>query len=77
MEEAGNDKRVLDLFTKKSHHRGVTVLYLWLDLFPPGQLGKTISSNAHYVIYFKNPHDKTGLRTLLLHALAPNRKPLL
>ena len=28
MEEGGNDKRVLDLFTKHSHHQNVTVLYL-------------------------------------------------
>ena len=28
MEEGGQDKRVLDLFTKDSHHRNITVLYL-------------------------------------------------
>ena len=28
MEESGNDKRVLDLFPKESHHRDITVLYL-------------------------------------------------
>ena len=27
MEEGGQDKRVLDLFTKDSHHRNITVLY--------------------------------------------------
>ena len=36
MEQAGNDKRVLDLFTKESHHRGIAVLYKCQDLFPPG-----------------------------------------
>ena len=34
MEEGGQDKRVLDLFTKDSHHRNITVLYLTQDLFP-------------------------------------------
>ena len=34
MEEGGQDKRVLDLFTKNSHHRNTTVLYLKQDLFP-------------------------------------------
>ena len=43
MEEAGHDKRVLDLFTKESHHRGITVLYLCQDLFPPERFAKTIS----------------------------------
>ena len=37
MEEAGNDKRVFDLFTKELHHRGITVLYLCQDLFPLGR----------------------------------------
>ena len=34
MEEGGQDKRVLDLFTKDSHHRHITVLFLTQDLFP-------------------------------------------
>lgn len=66
MEESGNDKRVLDLFTKDSHHRGITALYLTQDLFPPGKFAKTIYRNAHYVICFKSPRDKTGIRHLLL-----------
>ena len=62
MEEGGSDKRVLDLFTKDSHHRGITALYLTQDLFPPGKFAKTINRNAHYVICFKCPRDKTGIR---------------
>jgi len=68
MEEGGNDKRVLDLFTKDSHHRGVTVLYLSQDLFPPGKFSKTINRNAHYLVAFKNPRDQTGIRNVLLQA---------
>lgn len=68
MEESGNDKRVLDLFTKDSHHRGITALYLTQDLFTPGKFAKTINRNAHYVICFKSPRDKTGIRHLLLQA---------
>ena len=66
MEESGNDKRVLDLFTKDSHHRGITALYLTQDLFPPGKFEKTINRNAHYAICFESPRDKTGIRNLLL-----------
>ena len=43
MEEGGQDKRVLDLFTKDSHYRNITVLYLTQDLFPPGKFSKTIN----------------------------------
>ena len=31
MEEGGNNKRVLDLFTKDSHHRKITAIYLAQD----------------------------------------------
>ena len=68
MEEGGNDKRVLDLFTKHSHHRHITVLYLYQDLFPPGKYAKTISRNAHYVVAFKNPRDQLGIRNLMMQA---------
>ena len=66
MAEGGQDKRVLDLFTKDSHHRNITVLFLTQDLFPPGKFAKTINRNAHYIIAFKNPRDKTGIRNILM-----------
>ena len=72
MEEGGQDKRVLDLFTKDSHHRNITVLYLTQDLFPPGKFSKTINRNAHYIVAFKNPRDQTGISTILLQAF-PDR----
>ena len=68
MAEGGNDKTVLDLFTKLSHHQGITVIYLTQDIFPPGKFAKTISRNAHYLVIFKNPRDQTGIRTLLLQS---------
>ena len=72
MQEGGQDKRVLDLFTKDSHHRNITVLYLTQDLFPPGKYSKTINRNAHYLVAFKNPRDQTGMRTVLLQ-MYPDR----
>ena len=73
MEEGGQDKRVLDLFTKDSHHRNITVLYLTQDLFPPpGKFSKTINRNAHYIVAFKNPRDQTDIPTILLQAF-PDR----
>ena len=68
MDEGGSDKRVLDLFTKHSHHQNITVLYLCQDMFPPGKYAKSISRNAHYVIAFKNPRDQLGFRNLVLQA---------
>ena len=70
MEEGGQDKHVLDLFTKDSHHRNNTVLYLPF-FFPPRKFSKMINRNAHYIMAFKNPRDQTGIRTILLQAF-PN-----
>ena len=62
------DKEVLDLFTKHSHHQNITVLYLCQDMFLTGKHAKGISRNAHYVIAFKNPRDQLDVRNLLLQA---------
>ena len=54
MSQCSNDQRVVDLFTRGSHHRGISVLYLAQNLFPPGKLSRTISLNSHYM-YVDNP----------------------
>ena len=68
MVEGGQDKELLDLFTKHSHQQNITVLYLCPDMFPSGKYAKSISRNAHDVIAFKNPRDQLGVRNLLLQA---------
>ena len=50
MRECSKDQRVSDLFTRGSHHKGISVLYLTQNLFPPGKLSRTISLNSHYFI---------------------------
>lgn len=66
MAEGSDDKSVLDLFTKHSHHQNITMLYLCQDMFPVGKYAKSISRNAHYVVAFKNPRDQLGVRNVLL-----------
>ena len=62
--QCSSDQRVSDLFTRGSHHRGLTVMYLTQNHFPPGKLSRTISLNSHYMIVFKNPRDSLGISTL-------------
>ena len=64
MSQCSNDPRVADLFTRGSHHRGISVLYLTQNLFPPGKLSRTISLNSHYMLIFRNPRDSLGITTL-------------
>ena len=47
MSDCSNDQRVSDLFTRGSYHRGISVLYLTRNLFPPGKLSRTVSLNSH------------------------------
>ncbi|XP_078355694.1 uncharacterized protein LOC144640413 [Oculina patagonica] len=77
MEEGANDKQVLDLFTKHSHHNDITVLYLCQDMFPPGKYSKSISRNAHYIVAFKNPRDQVGMRNLLIQAFPSQWKTVM
>ena len=55
------DERVTTLFTKKSHHRNTSVLYLVQNLFPKNKESRTISLNTHYMVVFNNPRDATQL----------------
>ena len=64
MGECSGDQRVSDLFTRGSHHKGVSVIYPTQNLFPPGKSSRTISLNSHYFIVFKNPRDSLGIATL-------------
>ena len=63
MSQCSNDQRVADLFTRGSH-QGISVLYLKQNLFPPGELSRTISFNSHYIMVFRNPRDSLGITTL-------------
>ena len=64
MSQCSNGQRVADLFTRGSHHRGISVVYLTQNLFPPGKLSRTISLNSHYFVIFRNPRDSLGISTL-------------
>ena len=51
------DQRVSNLFTKGSHHRNISVIYIVQNLFDKHKEHRTISLNAHYLVIFKNPRD--------------------
>ena len=50
-----DDERIVDLFTKVSHHCDVTRIYLTQNLFLPGKFSRSISLNSHYIITINNP----------------------
>lgn len=62
---------VANIFTKVSHHRNVSVLYLTQNLFPKNKFARTISLNSHYLVLFKNPRD-AGQFAVLARQMYPN-----
>jgi hypothetical protein len=66
------DQRVASLFTKKGHHRNISVMYIVQNLFHRGKHHRTISLDAHYMVVFKNPRDVSQIMTLA-HQMYPQR----
>ena len=64
MIDAGKDKRIVNLFTRRSHHRNLSVIYIVQNLFHQGKGSRSISLNSHYLVLFKNPRDKLQVLTL-------------
>ena len=53
----GVDRRITSLFTKGSHHRNLSIVYIVQNLFDQHKEHRTISLNSHYLMIFKNPRD--------------------
>ena len=51
------DSRVTNIFTKGSHHKNASVVYISQNLFSKCRENRTISLNTHYLVLFKNPRD--------------------
>ncbi|KAK2566248.1 hypothetical protein P5673_009720 [Acropora cervicornis] len=77
MNERGKDKQVSALFTKYSHHRNITMIYLCQDILPWVKYTKTINRQARYIVVFKSPRDKLGMKNLLLQAFPKRWKDVM
>ena len=74
MSQCSNEERMSDMFTKGSHHKRASVMYLMQNLFPPGKQLRTISLNSHYVFVFKNSRNALGISTLACQMYPNNTK---
>ena len=48
-----DDEKIKLWFTRKGHHRNASVVYITQNLFQQSKSSRTISLNAHYLVYFK------------------------
>lgn len=63
MNDAKSD--VMNLFTRQSHHRNLSVVFLVQNIFFNGcKFFRTISLNCHYIILTKNPRDRNQISSL-------------
>ena len=74
MTSAGDSKQISKLFTQEAHHRNLTVIFIVQNLFYQGREMRTISLNAHYLVLYKNPRDKSQIRYLSQQIFPENSK---
>ena len=65
------------LFTRVSHHKNVSVVYLTQNLFNNNKHNRTISLNAHYMILFKNVRDATQVHCLARQMFPKNSEAMM
>ena len=58
------DDRVVDIFTKVSHNRNLSVVYLTKNLFYKNKQTRTLRLNSHYIVLFKKSRDATQVANL-------------
>ena len=58
------DGRITSLFTKGSHHKNISVIFIVQNLFSKNKEQRTISLNSHYIVIFKNPRDASQINVL-------------
>ena len=76
MIEAGKDNRIVNLFTKGSHHRKLSVISIVHNLFHQGKGDRSISLNSHYLVLFKNPLPWSQRLSFILYWQILRREPL-
>ena len=72
MIDVSKDKRIVNLFTRGSHHRDLSVIYMVQNLFHQGKGSRSMSLNIHYPVLLKNPRDKLQILTLAKHVSRGN-----
>ena len=60
MTEAKCDQRIADLFTKGSHHRNISIVYLTQNVFPQGRACRDIALNTTCATFMRKFEDATA-----------------
>ena len=65
-EEAASSQLICKLFTTLSHHKNVSVCLISHNVFlsHQGKFARTISLNAHYMVFFRNRRDGLQIKMI-------------
>ena len=66
------DSRITQIFTRLSHHKNVSVVYLTQNLFYGSKQNRTISLNSQYFVLYKNARDANQV-TYLARQMYPGK----
>ena len=62
MSESSRSEEIMHMFTKNSHHKGISLFILVQNIFYKSNVMRNINLNAQYIIIFKNPRDKLQIQ---------------
>lgn len=62
MNETKDNEDILNLFTKKSHHRNISIVLMTQNIFCKGNCMRSMSLNSHYLVVFNNPRDRSQIK---------------
>ena len=73
-----DEKLIGALFTKLSHHRSISVIFLLNNIFYRRlKTMRDISLNSHYLVLFKTARDQSSVATIARQMLGKNYKLML
>lgn len=62
--EISGSRRLSNIFSKGSHHRSISVIFIQQNLFYQGKESKNIRLNCQYLVLFKSPSDRQQISIL-------------
>jgi hypothetical protein len=77
MDQVVDSPQIQNLFTRLSHHKFVSVIFVNQNMFCQGRCARNISLNTHYMFLLRNPRDlmqfnilarQTGMKNTLIEA---------
>ena len=76
MTSAGNSKQISKLFSQDTYNKNLIVIVIVQNLLNQGREMMTNRFNAHYLVLYKNPRNKSQIR-YLAHQIFPENSKFL